>query len=181
MKLYPVYERVSLYLIPITLVLITLPLNYIAYNRKIYSIFVILLTFLGLSAYNLSYAKTLLKNDLFYKTDARTTMKVLLEQYNPSDYVIINRASDSEFEYYKHYYNIDIKHFAIVQLPEYSKENYFDILDQLPANNNYLFYYPNDYSHSPVIPFLKEWSKKQKILFDKEVNGSYLIYLHKLH
>ena len=181
LKIYPFFERIALYFIPITLILITYPLNYIRKNKKIYPVLIILLTIFGLSGYNFSYVKTLCSKDKLQNTiklnNAREITKILLVKYNNTDYIIINSASNSEFAYYKNYYNSDIKNFVIVQIPEYSKQNYFDILNQLPLNTNYWFYYPYDYSKYPVIQFLREWKTKYKTLFEQELNGSYLLYL----
>ena len=47
----------------------------------------------------------------------------------------------------------------------------------LPKGNNYWFYFVNDYSHSPVIPFLKEWKTDKTIIYEYENKNSYLLYL----
>ena len=64
-----------------------------------------------------------------------------------------------------------------MSLPEYNKQIYFDALNTLPAGRTYWFYNAYDYSHSPVILFLKEWCKNKNILFEYQVNNSYIVQL----
>ncbi len=177
--LYPIYERVGLYLIPVVLVLLALPLNYI--NKKYYmaSFFISILLIFSFFNYNLSYFQTLLGKNVFTCNNARSTMQTLINKYNSSNSpIIVNAASDSEFKYYKKYFNFNPENVIFMQLPAYSKENYFAAMDLLPKND-YWFYFAYDYSHSPLIPFLKEWSKKHSVLYETEVDGAYLLYLKK--
>ena len=177
-RIYPLHERVCLYLIPINLILFFLPFNYVK-HRLTYILSLVLL-FAGFCNYNLTYLKNFQNEKLFMSYDARTAMQDLISNYkNSNSYIIVNAASDSEFNYYKKYFNFTPQNILYTQLPTYSKNIYFSALDSLPLNYDYWFYMAYDYSHSPVKSFLKKWSKKHTILYESDVNDTYLLHIKK--
>ncbi len=180
LRQYPIFERVSLYLIPVILVLLIIPINKISLSKKFLCIMFVFMTLAGLSSYNLSYFKGFSNQDLFHRNNARGAMQDLIKHYeNHENYIIVNSASKSEFNYYKKYFDFYPEKVLIVQTPNYSESEYLKSLDVLPSNNDYWFYYAYDYSHSPVIPFLKEYSKRYTVRYENTIGGSYLLNLHK--
>lgn len=176
LRLYPMMQRVSLYLTPLLIILITKPLDFLYLNKKLYSIFIICLFFSGLCSYNLKYFKSL-KLIPSYTYDARSVMQKLKEHYNEKDLIVINVASDSEFLYYKEYFKLNSNNYVFVQTPNKDKDFYFQILDTIPLHQKIWFFYVYDYTHSPVIPFLREWSLNKKFLYKYDENSSYLMHL----
>ncbi len=176
LHLYPISERASLYIIPIMLILLVYPLEFAVLDKKFYAIVISILTILSFCSYNYRYVKNFFSDGIFQRMDARSSMKILSEKYLPNDYVIINPASDSEYFYYSNYYNFATEKWGIVNLPEYNEGLYYKILEMLP-HGKYWFYFAYDYSHSPVIPFLKKWKEHKKVLFESVNRGSYLLYL----
>ena len=177
LHIYPIMQRVSLYIVAILLILMVKPLDYISKDKKIYSIIIGLITLLSFYSYNLSFAKSILKSDFTNRYEPKETMKKLAEQYNPNDYIIINNASDSEWYYYSDYFNLKTKKYFVLIVPTPNKTEYIKALNMLPKENSYWFYFVNDYSHSPVIPFLKEWKTDKNIIYEYENKNSYLLYL----
>ena len=107
-------------------------------------------------------------------------MQTLISQYkNSKSYIIVNAASDSEFDYYRKYFDFRPKNVLYMQLPHYSKNNYFIALDMLPSGYDYWFYCAYDYSHSPIIPLLKEYSSQYPKLYEADIKRTYLLHLKK--
>ena len=175
LNIYPLFQRISLWLIPIIILFIGIFTETFCSNVKktlLTSVLFILLF------YNYNPINFLNKySEIFVKTyNARNSMEYLSKIYTPENYIIINSASDSEYEYYSDYYQFYTNKTGIINLPEYNKELYFKILNSLPKNKKYIFYYAYDYGHSPVIPFLCEWcNKNKKVLFSKEFYNSVII------
>jgi hypothetical protein len=174
LKFYPLYQRTCLYLIPIFLILLLIPLDKISKPKKLYSTIVILLTIGYFGNYMHGY-KDFVNNNIENKEDAKSTLKILKDNYKTGEIVCFNDASTSEFIFYGRYYNfVPIPNIKITAQPE---ENYITILNQLPKGYTYWFYYPFEFTKSPVINTLKEWSKTKKIFFEYENNNSYIIKL----
>ncbi len=177
LHIYPIMQRVSLYLIPILLVLFIIPLDNIAPNQKIYTAFICILVFFSIFKYNLNYIKNIISATFFEHNEPRNTMEILSERAFDNDYIIINNASDSEWYYYSDYFNFKTKKYFVLIVPTPNKTEYIKALNLLPKGNNYWFYFVNDYSHSPVIPFLKEWKQDKTVIYEYENKNSYLLYL----
>ena len=176
LKLYPIFQRVSLYLIPILIILLIKPLDIISRKKKTLSVTLILLIFFSLKAYNFSYLYKI-KSLSNRNYDARTITKKLYENYK-DDLIIINRASDSEFLYYSKYYDFKTDNFIFIETPNNDKNLYMQTLNSIPKNQKVWFYYINDYSHSPVIFILKEWIQDKEILYQYEKNGSCIFHIN---
>ena len=174
LQLYPIMQRISLYITPILIILISKPIDFISVNRKVVSVLIILLYILNFNSYNFSYLKQITRSP-DYSYDARLSMEKLKDSYKNNDLIIINAASDSEFIYYLAYYNLNTNNYVFVQTPNKDKELYFSILNSIPKKQNIWFFYVNDYSHSPVIPYLKEWVLNKKILNKYENKKSFVI------
>lgn len=178
--IYPFKERISLYLIPL-FILITLSTFCVDIRaRKVYSSIMIVLALLFFSGYNLSYIKQFANKTLYERGYPSVLMKILKNNYEYGEYVVYNDASDSEYMFYGEYYNFTNQYVKTVkiQLSSYGEEWYKSVLSNLPKDNVYWFYYPWDYIHSPVVPFLKDWARKNgEILLEKEYGRSYLLHL----
>ena len=174
LQLYPIMQRVSLYITPILIILISKPIDFISVNKKVVSVLIILLYILSFNSYNFSYLKQITKSP-DYSYDARMSMKNLKDLYRNNELIIVNAASDSEFIYYSAYYNLNTNNYVFVQTPNKDKELYFNILNNIPEYQNVWFFYVNDYSHSPVIPYLKEWVLNKNIFEECRNKNSFVI------
>lgn len=177
LRIYPIYERVSLYLVPIFIIFVCLPLENFTKKHIALAIVSLLVFVTGFHSYNLSYFMKFFDKNIFVRKDARSSMEFVKERYKDSDYLLYNKASDSEFYYYTHYFNFVPPKTGVISLPVYNKNLYMRILNSLPANRNYWFYYAYDYAKEPVVEFLKDWSKSQNVIVQKEFNGSFVMYI----
>ena len=173
LSIYPIKNRVSLYLLPFIIIYIILPIDYFAQKLSKFIFTIILCIFLfGYSHYNLENT---------YYEDANQMMQILKNNYKIGDYIFYNDVSDSQYIIYSHLYDFKVpdNRLGVFQLTDYGEDWYYSILNTLPKNNKYWFFYSYDLDSKPVIPFLKNWAHKNgKILFEKEINNkSYLLYL----
>lgn len=176
-KFYPLIQRTSLYLIPILLLVISLPVDKINKTRKIYSAIMIIFFAAYFSRYSVKYFADFFNHDVFIQEDPKTLMQIIKENYKSDEIVAYNIASDSEYIFYSRYYNFkpitDVK----INTLDNKKETCFNILNQLPKGRTYWFYYSFEYAKNPVIGFLKEWSRDKNVLLEKEIHNSYLLKL----
>ncbi|MBQ4113988.1 hypothetical protein IJD34_01150 [bacterium] len=180
LQIYPIKERVSLYLLPIILIFILSSTEFNFKIKKIQAILVTTVLLVFFSSYNLNYIFSIPKHQIFNRKDSRGVVLTLKEHYKPNEWVIINDASDSDFEFYGKYFNFitpDLK-YGRIAMQKYDKDWYFEVLNTLPKGNRYWLCYPYDYVNSPTIPFVKEWIlKNAKILYEYEKNSSYLVLI----
>ncbi len=163
--LYPIKERVVLYLIPFCIIYLVKPLEISLQKNKITTFFLICLYLISLLFYNPIYISKCFKYNAFSFVDARTSMKILKENYNKSDIIVYNQASDSDLEYYSHYFNFKPTRTILIPHEPYTIENYNNFLNSLPKNNTYWFYISFDYSEKPTLPFIANWVVKNNIKF----------------
>ncbi len=178
--IYPFKERVSLYLIPLFLLIILSAFCVKMQARKVYSSIMIFMALLFFGGYNLDYLKSFGRENLFERENPSILMEYLKNNYKYGEYVVYNDASDSEFLFYGRHYGLitpELKT-AKIQLSSYGEEWYKSVLSNLPKGNIYWFYYPYDYVTKPVASFLKDWARKNgEILLEKEYGRSYLLHL----
>ena len=86
---------------------------------------------------------------------------MIVDNFKPTDYLVINDASKSDYQYYSDYFKFNPAKKTLLTIHKYEKNDYFKLLDSLSKNQSYWFYFPFDYQKKPVIGFLKEWAKKQ--------------------
>lgn len=175
MQIYPIYERVSLYLAPLIILLISIPFEKFSKSKIYYTSIYSILFILYFSGYNSGYFKHLFSNDLFLRKDSRSALQTIINSYKEDEYILYNTSSDSEYFYYSRYFKFSTPKTGIINLPVYKKELYNSILNSLPDDRNYWFYYAYDNSKEPVVEFLLDWSKDKKVTFQKEFNGAVIL------
>lgn len=177
-NIFPIKNRVSVYIIVPFLICIIKPLDIVSIKNKISSAVVMLLSVLFFSAYNLTYAKSLIfENFIRNKKDGRATMEILSKKFKPDEVLVYNDATNSIYDYYSEQSGMYADKIIRINLPKYSREFYLGLLEQLPKNHTYWFYYANDYVKMPVLPFIKEWIKDKNVLEEHYINESYLLHL----
>ena len=173
MSLYPIQERVSLYLLPLIILLTVMPLNLSnrIWMKILCSIFIFCILF-GKNHYSII--------DHNYENPA-LMMQIIKAKYMKNDFVIYNDVSDSQYEIYSYIYSFRVpdNRLGRIQLADYGEEWYYSVLDQLPKGNRYWFFYSYDIVTKPVITFLKNWAHKNgQILYELNPNHkSYLLYV----
>jgi len=74
--------------------------------------------------------------------------------------------------------NLDIKNFAILQLPDTSNEIKNSVLNNslsyLQKDKYYIFYIGYDWRLKPELPLIKEWLQDKNKIWEYDKNGSYI-------
>ena len=180
LHMYPIYQRVALYTLPLLIVFITKPFDFYSIKKKWFSLITAVMFLCAFWGYNPSY---FIKFDNFnplnfrsHPNNARALMKKLIKKYNGKSCVIVNSASAPEYFYYAHYYNFEPKCFKGLVYPLEA-----DNLQQLNKlkNGEYWFYYSFDYIHCPVKQLTKKWASDYKIIYEYEKKDNYLLNMKK--
>lgn len=180
LEIYPIKERVALYLLPFFLVLIVKPLDCINFKdikNIVKSSTVILLFLFFISSYNIQYFKDIYKNIEIKKGGGDKLMRILKEGFQENDIVVFNDASAPIYKYNSIRHNFKNDRFIMIKSTEGNEEYYIKILNSLPKGYKYWFYYPNQYSHEPVIPFVEKWTQNKDIINSYKINSAYLVHL----
>lgn len=176
---YPIKERIALYLIPFFVVLILKPVDTINFTKnKIRGIITILILCLFICTYfKPAYFSGIHKRIEIKKGAGSKLMSVLKNNYREGEIVIFNDASRSIYKYYALNFGFNTDNFIMINTINYNKEFYTNLLNMLPKNNIYWFYYPYDYHKKPVIPFVEEWAKDKEILNTIKLGNAYLLHV----
>lgn len=164
---YPIEKRTALYLFPIVLLLIVKPIDLFSKKTKLLTVIVICSFLMCFTQYNFNYIKSFFDKNTFAIQDARTTMQIIIENYKPSDIFVYNKASETDFIYYRKYFNFNPTKHIFLNPTKYDKKEYLKILDSLPKNQTYWFYFSFDYEGHPVIGFVKEWLQINRIKYNE--------------
>lgn len=172
LHLYPIKERVALYLLPLFLTLMLKPLDSVSLKKRALGVFIVFLTFVYFL--NLSYVPKLFQKETFVKTGAKGVMELLKDGYSQGDVVVVNDASSSIYAYYAKYFGFYTPRYVGINLVKYDRVYYTGLLNQLPKGQTYWLFYAYDYVKKPVVPYVKEWVAGKEVLKVYEDKGSYL-------
>lgn len=160
LKLYPLMLRISLYILPIIIVFLVKPVDFISVKRKVYSLLIILLMFSGLNFYNHTYFSKITDQETYIIFGARGIMQNLKSLYNGKDLIIVNNVSIPDFTYYSTYYNFNCKNYKFLKYNGYdfkfnfNNDSYAKFLNQIHKNQKVWFFYSFDIKDGVEIPLL---------------------------
>lgn len=179
LEVYPIKERVALYLLPFFLILIVKPIDFInfkcGFKNAIKSLGIILMLIFFTSAYNFNYFENMYKNIEFKKGYGDKLILLMKQEFKKDDILVYNDASSSIYQYNSMRHKFYADKFIRINLTSYGGEYYKNLLDSLPKGNIYWFYYPYDYSTKPVISFIEEWARGKKVINVYKINTAYLL------
>ena len=173
---YPFSSRLVLFLVPIFLLLILKPLDLISSAKRFRSFIIIALALFTFFPQIIQTADFIRTKNISKGENPREMMEFLVKNLKEGDIIVVNNASNTEFEYYSSFYNIENKIFR-ENLANKPDASYLSLLDNFPKGH-YWFYLPFDYSHTKVIPFILQWAKTKKILYSYKNNTSVLINVY---
>jgi len=188
LKIYPIFQRTALYLLPIAILFMVKPLDLVYKNKKIQSIFIIVLLFVCFFKYGFCYINSFLKPNIFLKTDGLATFSKLVERFNnKEDILVLNSTTKSDFIYYSTIYKFRPEHVVLLPIYRYDKDYYYKMLGSLPKGHNYWFIYGWEYSHRKddtkncILHHLQTYiqEKHLKVLEEYENNNSVLMKVNK--
>ena len=193
MRVYPIYERVCLYVLPILIIFAVKILDLLSINKKILSCIIIIAFIFSFGKYNYSYLKDCYSANIwntkqirhFSKQflgsypNPRELMQILINNYH-NETVIINIPSKYQYEYYKKYYEFQPK--KEIYPSNKIKNNPIAFKKELDNITNpqekYVFYISDDWNKDAYeLNIIKKWKDKHEVLFEKDLNGSYILYL----
>lgn len=146
-RIYPISQRTALYLLPVAILFIIKPLDYICLKKKMLSCIIVCTLLFYFSKYNFSYIKNFTNPSIYAKTDGLTLFPKLIERYNNNDILIINSTTQADFIYYSTIYHFRPKKVILVPIYRYDKDYYYSFMKTLPSGYNYWFIFGWEYSH----------------------------------
>lgn len=175
LHIYPMCGRVSLYLIPLFIMLIIKPLDKSKFPKFTFWICVLLII-LSFYKYDFHYFYNLKDNNMLIKYSPKHLMQELKENFNPQkDIILCNSASTASFIFYSSKYKLYTEKIYEMDIRPATEENAQKYFSGLDKNQTYWLYLVKDYSLSPVFPFIENWVKNKKILYFKREKNSLLI------
>lgn len=191
--LYPLHERIALYLIPTVIILVSKGLDFVSKDKKLISAVVLLNFIVAFHNYDFNYLHKCYKTDIwsyysnlwFYHFEKNTypkfkeTFDLLKNNYNPyQDIIVINTMSKAEYKYYKTYYDFyPQKEIYTTWIHNGPHTDYEKQLDKLTVKNKYywIFYYTDYTNNKSASEGTKYFAARQDIL----INTPGLVYFIK--
>ncbi len=173
LNVYPLAERLALYLIPFFLLILLFPLEQFRIKEK-KGICVMIFVVLFLAQFNFSYIRKIVDSNTYRREAPNELLQFAIKDFDSNYIFIYNDASDSEYELYSALYGFEPKRVAKISLAQPGTDWYTDVLDSFPKGNTLVFYYPYDYRNRQVVPILKSWVRDNtKVIEEKDILGSY--------
>lgn len=174
-QIYPIFERTCLYLIPSILLILLTPIDYIKWDKPLKNISIGIITLIYFIGYNPKYFSNLFKTETHTNEYAREAMLDIISRYTNDEIIVYNTASDSEYLFYTKYFKFSPLNNIRLNLQTDNQTEYDKILNQLPKNKTYWFYFPYSLSKYPENYMLKTWSKNKTVLFEKDYKTSLIM------
>ena len=180
LKMYPILDRVALYLVPVYIFFIVKPIDAIK-AKSVYFVAVCLIFTISFSGYISKYFKTEITNsDTYINNKPLTIMKELKKQYDyKSDIILVNEASQANFLYYYKRENLQPAKFMMLPYGYSDSKVLSDYLDNLSQNQRYWIYLSKDYPKKEIFPTIEQFISTQKIIFQSKHSASRLILFEK--
>ncbi|MGN1124841.1 MAG: hypothetical protein ACI4SM_01520 [Candidatus Gastranaerophilaceae bacterium] len=172
LKIYPSYERLSLFIIPVVIIMLVKPFD-ITKNIVLKSI-ILFFVILSLVYYNNKFIKKYFSNSIFGKSGSHQVISYVKEHYQPEDIIVYNKASSAEYLFYTKTLDFIPNKYIVTNLPSYEKELYFKNLSFL-ERGSYIFIVTYDYVRMPIREFLMEWLQDKNIVWTYKKNESFCI------
>lgn len=172
--IYPFFNRLVLFLIPIFLLLIIKPLDLASFDKKFKLFIILFLLFFTLCPQIISTYKYIHTQSISKGEHPREMMGYMVKNLKINDVIYVNDLSNTEFMYYSSFYKIKN---AILQEPQ--KIDHIKMLNSIKSVNNgknCWFYLP--FGNATQI---LEWLHKNTELIKKNNFGKTndcLIYVH---
>ena len=159
-QLYPLLERIALFLIPVFIIFVSKSLDLVSKDRKLISGIIIIIYLLSFHNYDIQYLEKCYKSDIwFYKfrfkgyPDFKKAFKILKTYYSADDTVIVNIMSKPVYDYYKLYYDFEpIKEIYTKWIEDGKSGDFEKQLEELTvAGNTYWLIFYTDYSKTQEV------------------------------
>ncbi len=164
LHLYPIKDRLSLYLVPLIIIFTVKSLDFDFKKRKIIAVIIFISLASNFYHYDLKYLKDFFGKNIFQEFDAKTSLQFIAKHYKPTEIFVYNGISDSDYEYYKNYFNFEPTKTIKLDPERKPESDYIKKLEKLERNKTYWFYYPHDsIIRKQESAYVKDWLKSKNI------------------
>lgn len=183
-NIYPFASRLTLFIFPMLLLIITKPLDFINFQSKqvkpgaiglesptyfislkqaLISTILILFYLIFFWEFPQKVVSSMFATAYDRREYPREMTAFIMQKIKPNDIIYVNNSSDADFDYYASFYSFKNK---VIQekIPQnITKEEYFKKLNDLQKGYYWIFA-PIDFTNIEVYPWLNEWTSSKKIL-----------------
>ena len=180
LRLYPTRYLRVLFLFPVYAIILFKPFELFSINRKFVSLlllFMIILTFTPQVLLTGKYIKTKNHNK---RDPAREFSRYVYEKIKLEDKIFLNIASNTEFEYYKHFYPVKnkvLKESPVENLKDTRVSKVIEIIEK--EKGDFWIYMPYDIPHRAVSAELSDYLyKNSKVYENWRFGDAVLMYVN---
>ncbi len=186
-RMYPLYDRLCLYLVPFIILFAVRPLEKLSNFNNVYdwkkcaTATILTIVFLFCFRTNcISHLLRLQNPETFNKGMSRQIMEIIKKDLTPSDVIISNRPTIQDMLYYLKYFKLQNEVINIGAVQNVDYEEYDKILNNLQNNKKYYFYYFDCFGKNDNLPFInafERWIKNNnvKILYEFKNGFDYYV------
>lgn len=177
LRLYPLYGRVAVYLIPAAVIIMVKPLDVSIVKSKRFLIsFSLLLLTIPMYLHS-DYYTNFFKKDIFTSYDGKETLMYIKNNYGGNEKVLINKGSSLMFEYYAKQLNFNISNIEIFDYSKRDEKEFFDYLNSMSKNKTFWIYYAYTGNMKKEVFLLNRWRDEniQKVKEEYIKNKSFVL------
>lgn len=172
MNIYPLHSRISLYLVPLIIILTIKFADFICLKNKLIEKIVLttccifILFPLCKYTYNMVIKKNVLLEDFV------TPLKLALNEADKDDIIIVADGGKWLYEYYKNV--IVINHHVVVEQSFTDENEYTKHLDKYKSKQNYYLIYAHNRNKAQRLTTIYNWAKTKdnfNFVYDKSMNA----------
>ena len=176
LKLYPLSGRVGLFLSPLIILIMLIPLDKAKFPKIKYWT-ALLFLILSFYQYSLGHILKYANNAEVFGYSPKNLTMYLKENFNPKeDIILCNPASAASYIFYSSKYNLNTENNYEMSFESTDRDGVYNYFNNLKKNQKYWLYMIKDYRRAKVFPYILEWLENKKILYYKKERNSYLIY-----
>ena len=172
MHIYPLQSRVSLYLIPLVIILTTKFTDYICFKNKINEKIVLAICCIVLLFPLCSYTYNMVIKKNVWLEDFVSPLKTALNEAGKDDIIIVVDGGEWLYEYYKNI--ILINNTVIVEQSFQDENQYIKHLDKYNKGQNYYMIYAHNRNKLKRLTTIYNWAKTKdnfNFVYDKSMNA----------
>ena len=176
-KIYPLQSRVSLYLIPVIILLTTKFADFVNFKNKILENLLLTFCCIILLFPMFNYTNNMVIKKQVWLEDFVTPLNLTLSKAEKDDIIIISDGSEWLYEYYKNFYKINN---PVIVEPAFNDENqYIDYLNKYKKGKKYYIIYAHNRNKLKRLTTIYNWAKTKNdfnFLYDKSMNAMIQFY-----
>ena len=177
LKVYPLQSRVSLYLIPVIIILTAKSADFVSLKNKAIEKLLLTLCCIIFLFPMCNYTNNMVIKKQVWLEDFVTPLNLALSKAEKNDIIIISDGSKWLYEYYKNFYKIN---YQVIVEPAFTDENkYIDYLNKYKKGEKYYIIYAHNRNKLKRLSTIYNWAKTKDdfgFVFDKSMNAMIQFY-----